>query len=339
MHERSEPRGLGYRLDHLPRGVALGLGAASATAIVAPLAWRGDVWLAAAGAALCLGSAALLAAHGRPIAVLDRAAAPAPVPGPPPLVEPLEMIEVPGGTFVMGSPESDRERYDDEGPVHEVTLSPFAMARVPTTQKLYERITGKNPSSHKAADLPVTDVSFFDAVSFCNELSNKVGLEPCYVVAGSEVSWDRTKDGYRLPTEAEWEYAARGTDGRRYPWGNEPPDAKRAVFGRPFAEGPSRVGSLSKGAGPLGTLDQAGNVWEWCWDWYGPYGAEPQRDPVGAQSGSERVLRGGGGGHGLDVRHPREVACEQTVAACRGGGRRGLPTSWAAWIPSNACFS
>ena len=131
----------------------------------------------------------------------------------------------------------------------------------------------------KAAKLPAVSVSWQDAVAFCKHLSDI----------------DKSGAAYRLPTEAEWEYAARGREGRKYPWGGESPSRKHANrAGREDGfPGLAPVGSFPKGATPLGILDVAGNAAEWCADWYGPYPAAPQTDPGGPVNGSARVVRGG----------------------------------------------
>jgi sulfatase modifying factor 1 len=275
---------LGTRLDHLPPAVALASGVAGTTLIVAPWALRGDFWWAAAGATACLTSAVLLAVRARPIAVLVR-------PTPETFPEPLDMIELEGGTFLMGSPEGEPGRDHDEGPQHEVTVSPFAMAKVPTTQRLYRELMAKNPGSPKGDDLPVNNVTFFDAVRFCNALSKRVGLEPCYAVQGQDVKWNRAASGYRLPTEAEWEYAARAGTRTRYSFGDD--DARLGEYAW-FGKNASDLQPVGKKrANPWGLYDLYGNVWEWCWDRHGAYKAKSQRDPVGDESFSNRVLRGG----------------------------------------------
>jgi serine/threonine-protein kinase len=125
-------------------------------------------------------------------------------------------------------------------------------------------------------DHPVTDVSWEDANAYCNWLSKKKGLN------------------FKLPTEAQWEKAARGTDGRKYPWGKNEPDETLANFGWKFDK-TSPVGSYPNGASPYGLLDMAGNVWEWCSDWYGDdyYKNSPKDNPTGPKIGTSRVVRGG----------------------------------------------
>ncbi|KYF52931.1 hypothetical protein BE04_45575 [Sorangium cellulosum] len=218
------------------------------------------------------------------------------------LVHPgVEMIDLPAGSFWMGSYEGQLHAHADELPPRRVTVSAFSIAKYAVTQELYHDIMCTNPSDPIGRDLPVNLVSWFDAVVFCNQLSKAAGLRPAYVIEGEYVVWDREADGYRLPTEAEWEYAARGPDGLIYPWGNEPPsnqlcwDGEGNDMGRGRRSGPSAVGSYPAGASPFGVMNMVGNVWEWCWDWYGAYrdDAEVNSDPIGPSIGKERVIRGG----------------------------------------------
>jgi formylglycine-generating enzyme required for sulfatase activity/TPR repeat protein len=221
---------------------------------------------------------------------------------PPEPTQRIEMVAIPGGTFWMGTAKSDRVISVLEQPVHEVTLSPFELAKCPVTRGLYRDVVGTDPSTVGQGDkLPVTDVSWIDAVRFCNALSKREGLAPAYRIEGDTVWWldqvgGETADGangYRLPTEAEWEFAARSANDWIYPWGNEPPDDQACWSGMKRREGPCPVGSFPTGASPFGLLDMAGNVNEWCWDSFGPYKSGGRRDPRGPESGSERVSRGG----------------------------------------------
>ena len=134
---------------------------------------------------------------------------------------------------------------------------------------------GTNPSYYKGESRPVDQVTWFNAIEYCNALSRKEGLTPCYTQSGGTWTCNFNADGYRLPTEAEWEYAARG--------GNKSHGYKY-----------SGSDSLTKEANELGLYDMSGGVvWEWCWDWYGSYSSSSQTNPTGASSGSERVFRGG----------------------------------------------
>ena len=123
-----------------------------------------------------------------------------------PLLE--EFVLISGGTFQMGSPEEEAWRSEDEVR-HTVTVSGFYMSAYELTQAEYQEITGENPSSFLGDDLPVENISWLDAVAYCNARSEREGLTPAYTVDGTDVTWDRSADGYRLPTEAEWEYACR----------------------------------------------------------------------------------------------------------------------------------
>jgi len=221
----------------------------------------------------------------------------APEPEPePPLLEPLEMVELSGGTFWMGSPDTDAEAYDDEKPQHEVTVSAFAIGRYPITRGLYREICDTSPESWQRDNddhrLPANDVNWFEAVSFCNALSQQVGLQPCYRIDGTHVIWDTNADGYRLPTEAEWEYACRAGTTSRWFFGDDPTALDRYAWFADNANNQVRpVGE--KASNPWGLYDMSGNVYEWCWDWYDTYRAEAVIDPIGPENGDLRVLRGG----------------------------------------------
>jgi formylglycine-generating enzyme required for sulfatase activity len=236
------------------------------------------------------------------------------------------MVHVPSGRFAMGSPDGVGD--DDEHPRHDVTVSAFCIDRTEVTVTAYEAcIAAKRCSApHREispycnrpdrGDHPVNCVDWNQAVAYCGWL------------------------GRRLPTEAEWEYAARGSDGRRYPWGNEPPSEKRlnacgpecVAFGKRELgrEWPAiyeaddgwvttaPVGSYPAGASPFGALDMAGNVWEWTADWRDDYPASAVADPHGPATGSGRIQRGNGwhAHRAVDVR-----------AAARDAGDPAVPTN------------
>ena len=216
----------------------------------------------------------------------------------PVFVEPLDMVELPGGTFLMGSPDSDREASDAEKPQHQVIISAFAISRFPITRQLYRDITGSSPQQwgrdKDDQQLPANYVNWFDAARFCNVLSERVGLSPCYRIDGDNVEWDREADGYRLPTEAEWEYACRAGTTSNWFFGNDPHDlGVYAWFNENSDARVHPVGEKKPNAWKL--HDMSGNVWEWCWDWYADYPTDPQplTDPAGPEDSSRRVLRGG----------------------------------------------
>jgi len=184
----------------------------------------------------------------------------------------LEMILIPAGNFKMGSPASEKGRYDDETQ-HEVTLTKsFYMGKYEVTQEQWEAMMGDNPSDTKGAKLPVTDVSWEDCQEFIKKLN---GI---------------TKGKYRLPTDAEWEYACRAGTSTAYSFGAKirPKDANYDDSG---IDQPVSVGSYKPNT--FGLYDMHGNVWEWCEDWFEDYPAGAVIDPKGPAKGEYRVLRGG----------------------------------------------
>jgi formylglycine-generating enzyme required for sulfatase activity len=197
-------------------------------------------------------------------------------------------VRIQGGTFTMGSPASEAGRYDNEVQ-HQVTVGSFYMGKYEVTQKEYQALMGTNPSYFKGDNLPVEQVTWYDAVNYCNALSRKEGLTPAYTVSGTNVSWNRSANGYRLPTEAEWEYACRAGTTTPYSSGSSVDGA--GWYSSNSASTTQPVGTKQANAWSL--YDMHGNVWEWCWDWYGAYPSDAQTDPMGASSGSPRVLRGG----------------------------------------------
>ena len=201
-----------------------------------------------------------------------------------------EMVQIPAGEFWMGSPESEIGRNPDET-LHKVRIRrPFLLDITPVTQDLWESAMGDNPSWTLASDHPVESVSWFQAVAFCNRLSDLEGLRPAYRIDGDDVTWDRETDGFRLPTEAEWELAARC--GARARFAGSDRSEEVAWHWRNTGGLTHPVRRLAANA--FGLFDMSGNVSEWVSDWYGPYGVgAAQVDPSGPAFGEFRVHRGG----------------------------------------------
>ncbi|WP_461256864.1 SUMF1/EgtB/PvdO family nonheme iron enzyme [Treponema sp. R80B11-R83G3] len=209
------------------------------------------------------------------------------------------MVRIQGGTFTMGSPTNEPGRSSNEVQ-HQVTVSSFYMGRYEVTQKEYKEIMETNPSDFKGDNLPVENVSWYDAVEYCNKRSQKEGLTPAYTRNGDNVTWNRGANGYRLPTEAEWEYACRAGTTTAYNTGAIIND-NTGWYSTNSGYKTHPVGE--KPANTWGLYDMHGNVWDWCWDWYGNYSSGSQTDPMGASSGTVRVVRGGSeGDNGAMVR-------------------------------------
>jgi formylglycine-generating enzyme required for sulfatase activity len=202
---------------------------------------------------------------------------------------PANMALVEGGTFQMGSTSGD----NDEKPVHTVTVKSFYMGKTEVTQKEWMEVMGNNPSRVKGDTLPVENVSWYDAVEYCNRLSLKEGLTPAYRGSGDAIVCDFNAGGYRLPTEAEWEYAAKGGNKDYLSYEYSGGNSVGSVAWYNENSGRSTHPAGTKAPNSLGLYDMSGNVWEWCWDWYGSYSGGSQTDPSGASSGTGRVIRGG----------------------------------------------
>jgi formylglycine-generating enzyme required for sulfatase activity len=207
------------------------------------------------------------------------------------------MVFVQGGTFRMGCTAEQQDDCDgDEKPVHEVTLSSYYIGKYEVTQAQWEALMGSNPSKFKGGNLPVENVSWDDVQVFIERLNAATGKR------------------YRLPTEAEWEYAARGGKrSRNYKYSGSNSVEDVAWMDNNSGETTHPVGT--KKANELGIYDMSGNVFEWCHDWYDDYPDSAQNNPVGASSGSYRVGRGGSWSYYAGI-------CRMAIRGSRSPGRR-----------------
>jgi formylglycine-generating enzyme required for sulfatase activity len=279
----------------------------------APASWKRRLGIATPLLALAI---------GLPMARAGKASAPIPSPPSVAVVPPASpsapcapgMILVPGGVFYMG----DDEGTKGERPAHSVQLTPFCIDRVEVTVAAYKACSDRGECKRAGLTNSWDGISDTDAKAY-DPLCNARDVEahashPVNCVDWSMASRYCDRNDLRLPTEAEWELAARGQDGRSYPWGEAVPDATRlnacgpecvawgkarSISERPLYlqgdgwETTAPVGSFPKGASPFGVLDMAGNVGEWVQDWYGSYGSSESQNPSGPPSGAERVVRGG----------------------------------------------
>ena len=222
-----------------------------------------------------------------------------------------EMVFVQGGIFQMGDRVGNGS--GDEKPVHEVTISSFYMGKYEITQAEYQRVMDSNPSLNNGINKPVENITWRDAVDFCDWLSILEGYEQCYTFNGTSVICDFSKNGYRLPTEAEWEYASRGgvnhTDNYQYS-GTTANLTDYAYYSVNSGSVTHEVGS--KFGNQLGLYDMSGNLFEWCWDWHvcNYYSFSPSYNPHGPSSGISRVIRGG--------------SCNNTASFCTISARIGI---------------
>jgi len=249
---------------------------------------------------------------------------------------PSGMALIPAGSFTMGNCMDPNEGYSDELPLHTVFVSAFYMDRYLVTKSLWDTVyqwaiahgyTFDYAGSGKASTHPVQTIDWYDCVKWCNARSEKEGKTPAYYTdsalsvryrSGQVAPYVNWGSGYRLPTEAEWEKAARGgASGQRFPWGNTISWSQANYYAYPssytYDVNPSSGydPTFNDGVYPYtspvdyfaangyGLYDMAGNVWEWCCDWYSStyYSSSPGSDPRGPTSGSYRVLRGGGWGY------------------------------------------
>jgi formylglycine-generating enzyme required for sulfatase activity len=248
---------------------------------------------------------------------VDRSAlAPVPIPSPEIVVTDsgVEMVLIPAGRFVMGSDDG----LPELGPAHEVKIDAFLMDRYEMTQAVYAKMDPINGSHFKGPDLPTEMIGWGKAALYCNLRSEAEGLRPCYNDFGE---CDFQADGYRLPTEAEWEYACRAGSDTAYSFGSEPRELANHAWSKENANKKTHPAGRKK-PNAWGLYDMHGNVAEWCNDFYAPdyYASSPAENPRGPAEGDQNVLRGGHWG--------------ASAESCRSAFRIGEEPGF-----SDACFA
>ena len=202
---------------------------------------------------------------------------------------------LPAGTFRMGAAPVEGNQFSKlANPPHDVTITrPFYLGLTEVPQWLYNSVMSRNDSICRGPMIPVHNVRWYQAVRFANILSRRQGLEPCYTIKGTDVRWPKGPAcvGYRLPSEAEWEYAARADTQTIYAGSDI---TEEVAWYNETEEGACAHVVAKKRPNAWGLFDMSGNVWEWVWDWFGQYpGAGALKDPVGPAAGKQRIRRGG----------------------------------------------